>query len=155
MAFMYPVSQQLRHRYKYSTSLQWRHNVRDCVWITYVSIVCSTACSGADLRNYQSSASLAFAMGIHRWPVDSLHKGPVTPKCSHMMTSSCFMVKQYDPLSISQIQYKIITPQLYDRYLYVTLSENMIRVVYASNSKYTCKGLLTSYSLKSNIGIIV
>ena len=29
---------------------------------------------------YQSSASLAFVWGIHRWPVNSPHKGPVTPK---------------------------------------------------------------------------
>ena len=32
-----------------------------------VSIVCSTVCSGADQRNQQSSASLAFVRGIHRW----------------------------------------------------------------------------------------
>ena len=45
-----------------------------------VSIVCSTVCSGADQRKHQSSASLAFVRGIHRWPVDSPHKGPVTRK---------------------------------------------------------------------------
>ena len=46
--------------------------------ITGASIVCSAASSGADQRKHQSSASLAFVMGIHRWPVDSPHKGPVT-----------------------------------------------------------------------------
>ena len=35
--------------------------------VTGVSIVCSTVCSGADQRKYQSSASLAFVGGIHRW----------------------------------------------------------------------------------------
>ena len=45
-----------------------------------VSIVCSTVCSGADRRNHQSSASLAFVRGIHWWPVDSTHIGPVTWK---------------------------------------------------------------------------
>ena len=30
--------------------------------------------SGADQRKYQSSASLAFVRGIHRWPVNSPHK---------------------------------------------------------------------------------
>ena len=50
--------------------------------ITDVSIVCSSVCSGADQRKHQSSASLAFVMGIYRWPVDSLHKGPVTRKTS-------------------------------------------------------------------------
>ena len=48
--------------------------------ITGVSMVCSTVCSGADQRKYKSSASLAFVMGIHRWPVDCHHKGPVTNK---------------------------------------------------------------------------
>ena len=48
--------------------------------ITGVSIVCLTACSGAEQRKYQSSAWLAFVRGIHRWPVDSPHKGPVTQK---------------------------------------------------------------------------
>ena len=38
----------------------------------------SIVCSGANQRKHQSSASLAFVRGIHRWPVDSLHKGPVT-----------------------------------------------------------------------------
>ena len=33
--------------------------------ITGVSIVCWIICSGADERKYQSSASLAFVMGIH------------------------------------------------------------------------------------------
>ena len=33
-----------------------------------------------DDRKYQSSASLAFVRGIHRWPVNSPHKGPVMQK---------------------------------------------------------------------------
>ena len=33
---------------------------------------------GAHHRKHQSSASLAFVWGIHRWLVNSLHKGPVT-----------------------------------------------------------------------------
>ena len=36
--------------------------------------------SDADQRKHQSSASLAFVRGIHRRPVNSPHKGPVTPK---------------------------------------------------------------------------
>ena len=35
--------------------------------ITGVSFVNSTVCSGTDQRNFQSSASLAFVRGIHRW----------------------------------------------------------------------------------------
>ena len=40
--------------------------------ITGVSIFFSNVCWGADQRKYQSSASLAFVRGIHRWPVYSL-----------------------------------------------------------------------------------
>ena len=47
---------------------------------TIVSIVCSTVCSGADQTKHQSSASLAYVRGIHRSPLDSPHKGPVTQK---------------------------------------------------------------------------
>ena len=36
--------------------------------------------SGTDQRKHQSSVSLAFVWGIHRWPVNSPHKGPVTRK---------------------------------------------------------------------------
>ena len=48
--------------------------------ITSVSIVYSTVYSGADQRKHQSSASLAFVMGIHRWLVNCPHKGAVTRK---------------------------------------------------------------------------
>ena len=48
--------------------------------ITSVSIVCSTVCSGADQRKHQSSVPLASVRGIHRWPVNCPHKGPVTRK---------------------------------------------------------------------------
>ena len=34
--------------------------------------------SGADQRKYLSSASLAFLLGFHRWPVNSPHKWSVT-----------------------------------------------------------------------------
>ena len=48
--------------------------------ITSLTIVYSTVYSGADQRKHQSSASLAFVRGIHRWPVNSPHKWPVTRK---------------------------------------------------------------------------
>ena len=48
--------------------------------ISSITIVYSTVYSGADQRKYQSSASPAFARVIHRWPVNSPHKGPVTRK---------------------------------------------------------------------------
>ena len=61
-------------------TFQWRHNERHASQVTIISIVCSAVCSGADQRKRQSTASLAFVRGIHRWPVNSPHKGPVTRK---------------------------------------------------------------------------
>ena len=46
--------------------------------ITSLTIVKSTVYSGADQRKHQSSASLSFVREIHRKPVNSPHKGPVT-----------------------------------------------------------------------------
>ena len=48
--------------------------------ITSLTIVYLTVYSDADQRIHQSSASLAFVWGIHRGPVNSPHKWPVTRK---------------------------------------------------------------------------
>ena len=48
--------------------------------ITSLTIVYPSVYSGTDQRKHQSSVSLAIARGIHRWPVNSPHKGPVTRK---------------------------------------------------------------------------
>ena len=48
--------------------------------ITSLTIIYSTVYSGADQRKHQRPASLVFVRGIHRWPVNSPHKGPVTRK---------------------------------------------------------------------------
>ena len=48
--------------------------------ITSLTIVYSTVYSDADQRKHQRSASLTFVQWIRWWPVNSLHKGPVTQK---------------------------------------------------------------------------
>ena len=48
--------------------------------ITSLTIVYSTVYSGPDQTKHQTSASLAFVRGIHRGPVNSPHKWPVTRK---------------------------------------------------------------------------
>ena len=48
--------------------------------ITSLTTVYPTVYSGADQRKHQSSVSLAFVQGIHRSPVNSPHKRPVTWK---------------------------------------------------------------------------
>ena len=66
--------------------LSWDNHYNDVIMsmmasqITSLMIVYSTAYSGADQRKHQSCTSLAFLMAIHLWPVNSSHKGPVTPK---------------------------------------------------------------------------
>ena len=48
--------------------------------VSKITIVYSNVYSGTDQRKHQSSASLAFVRGIHRWPVNSPHKWSVTRK---------------------------------------------------------------------------
>ena len=91
----------MRRCYEFTLFLTSCSNTRSCHYkdvikcamasqITDVPIVCSTVSSGANQRNCQSSASLVFVRGIHRWLVNSPHKGPVKKKCFHLMTSSCY-----------------------------------------------------------------
>ena len=56
-------------------ALQWCHNER-----RGVSNHQSHDCLLKDERKHQSSASLAFVRGIHRGPVNSSHKWPITQK---------------------------------------------------------------------------
>ena len=48
--------------------------------MTSLTIVYTAIYSGADQRKHQSSVSLAFLRGIHRGPVNSPHKWPITEK---------------------------------------------------------------------------
>ena len=48
--------------------------------MTGISIVYWNVSSGADQRKHQSSASLAFMRGIHRWQLNSPYKGAATRK---------------------------------------------------------------------------
>ena len=62
-------------------SLQWRHNERDGVSNkSQASRLLNRLLGRRSKKKNQSSASLAFVRGIHRWPVNSPHKGPVTRK---------------------------------------------------------------------------
>ena len=61
-------------------SLERRHNGPIASQITSLTIDYSIVYSDADQRKHQSSASLAFVRVIHRGPVNSPHKWPVTRK---------------------------------------------------------------------------
>ena len=72
---------------------------------TRVSLVWSTVCSGEDQRKHQSSASLAFVRGIHWWPVDSPHKGPVRRHHASISFKMCNVTNKFNgitPMPISQ-----------------------------------------------------
>ena len=60
--------------------------------ITSLTIVYSAVYSGADQIKHHNSASLDFVWGIHRGPVNSPHKWPVTRKMFPLMTSSWLLV---------------------------------------------------------------
>ena len=67
--------------------------------IISLPIVYSTIYSDTDQRKHQSSASLAFVRGIHRWPVNSPHKWPVTQKM--FPYDDVIMLKQHKQIQIS------------------------------------------------------
>ena len=48
--------------------------------VTSLTIVYSTVYLSADQKKHQSSVSLAYVRGIHRWSANSPHKWPVTRK---------------------------------------------------------------------------
>ena len=61
------------------SSLQWRNNACDGV-SNHRPHDCLLNCLFRRQRKDRSSASLVFVWGIHRWPVNSPHKCPVTRK---------------------------------------------------------------------------
>ena len=69
-------------------NITWNFHYSDVIMsvmasqITSLTIVSSTIYSGTDQRKQQSYTSLAFVWGIHRGPVNSPHKRPVTRKIS-------------------------------------------------------------------------
>ena len=85
---------------------RWKHHYGDVIMgtvayqITRLTIVYSTVYSGADQRKHQSSASLAFVRGLHRRPVNSPHKWPVTRKISPFddVIMYCTLIRFHDTI---------------------------------------------------------
>ena len=80
--------------------IQMRLHYSDVIMTTIVSQIADVSTVCADQRKYQSSASLAFVRGIHRLPVNSQHKGPVTRK---MFPFDDVIVVQMFPQATSSI----------------------------------------------------
>ena len=96
--------------------------------ITSLTIVYSTVYSDAHQRKHQSCASLAFVRGIHRWPVNSPHKWPVTCQCFHLMTSSWAQV-HFLPMFIAKIlsfERKIVTPERLIKWLVSAMTKRFV-----------------------------
>ena len=101
--------------------------------ITGILIIYSTIFSGADQRKYQGSASLTFERGIHRSPVGSPHKGPVTRKCIYLMTSwclwlwliilkaSCYLNHAISEFFITKMTARIILTEISCKFIFFTL----------------------------------
>ena len=70
----------LHSTYRAISSLQWRPNGHDSVSNHQHHECLLNRLFRADQRKHQSSASLAYVRGIHRGPVNSPHKWPVTWK---------------------------------------------------------------------------
>ena len=106
--------------------------------VTSLTIVYSTVYSGTNERKNQSSASLAFVWGIHRWPVNSPHKGPVTRKMfpfddvimlSFRASLSCIIIVSIT--CVRHIANKLSKPPsirfTVSRYILIRLSKNQTR----------------------------
>ena len=92
--------------------------------ITCVFIVCSTVGSGADQREHQNSASLAFVRGIHRWLVNSLHERPVMRKMfpfdDIIMVSECVVIR-FKVCQLNSCPHTIVTHDSSTKWLIMML----------------------------------
>ena len=92
--------------------------------ITSLTIVYSTVYSDANQRKHQRSASPAFVRGIHRRPVNSPHKRPVTRKVFPFddvimlwsLSMSNVILASSCPPVISIIPYEYVNPAVFHPY---------------------------------------
>ena len=71
--------------------------------ITSLTIVYSIVYSDADQRKHQSSELLAYVRGIHRGPVNSPHKWPVTRKMFPFDNVIILFVEAMFPQAINEL----------------------------------------------------
>ena len=114
--------------------------------ITGFLYVCSVVCSGADQGKHQSSASLAFVRGIHRWPVISQHKVPVTRKMfpfDDVIMGNCLDLLEYSirtsKFSLTDITHVIVLFVVFIKWVYdngkMGLFESMATIIDKSQTK--------------------
>ena len=105
--------------------------------IASLTIVYSTVYSSADQRIHQSSASLAFVCGIHRWPVNCPHKWLVTRKMfpfddviMRLYLNICHMM----PTGYSELQYAPDVDKIWSTDLFISYKQ--------SSDKPICQDML-------------
>ena len=107
--------------------------------ITSLTIAFSTVYLDTDQRKHQSSASLAFVRGIHRRPVNSPHKWPVTRKMLPfddviMMTAS--LIHQWrNSLSMSFSSHWIRHADMKTWKLWLKMPYNMVLLIIVENER--------------------
>ena len=89
---------------------------------------------GAVQRKHQSSASLSYLRGIHRWPVNSPHKGSVTRKCFHLMTSSYVLCFHIHVLFGAMLAFTVAKFIMQSRYQ-VVQGDLLFKAIMLGNSK--------------------
>ena len=78
--------------------------------VTSLTIGYSTIHSGTDQRKQQSSASLAIVWGIHRWPLNSLYKRPVTQKFfpfDDVIMKTCGVTSDDKAVTMAALSYQL------------------------------------------------
>ena len=81
MGWMLPLPWYIHYNDVIMTDCVSNHQSHNCLLNPIrVMTYCSTVYSDANQSKHQSSASLAFELGIHRVPLNSPHKWPVTRK---------------------------------------------------------------------------
>ena len=122
--------------------LQWRHMGAKGSQITSHMIVYSTVYSGADQRKHQSSASLAFARGIRRSPVNSPHKGTVTWKMfrfDDVIIYELVLCLTWEPLNETAYQYPTSVRFFgYCSPLWAIVDDNMLQFRFKRHSIWHC-----------------
>ena len=114
--------------------------------ITGLTIVYSTVYSDAGQRKHQSSASLAFVRGIHRWPVNSLHiNGQQRRKCFNLMSSSWILdITRYSTQYINFEAKTSATLRPHERQAYLELWVSFVSYVEKSDRKISGMHSITS-----------
>ena len=126
-------------------SLQWRYNGGNSVSNHQLHDCSLDPYSGADQRKHQTSASLAFARGIHRWPSNSPHKWPVTRKMfpfhDVIMSTKIFLLVGYLYCDVPFALWRLKSPDcLYNSLFGIGNNQNM-RLALCDGNPLVTRGL--------------